>query len=176
MKKVDETSKVSISESLKKRIWWDYLPEDLQELLRESALLANRVGGWDETFHDYAFIVFPAAKAYEGFLKTLFLDMEFISKDTFYGKRFRVGKALNPSLDKRFRDESVYDKIVNYCGGRELGDSLWDTWKSCRNLIFHWFPNEKNAISYKEARERVEKIVNTMDLAFKECKIDLAGE
>lgn len=174
MQSSKKTSKVNLSESIKERIWWDYLPEDLQGLLRESALLVNRVGKWSETFHDYSFIVFPAAKSYEGFLKTLFLDLNFISEDTFYGKRFRVGKALNPALEKRFRDESVYDEIVKYCGGRELGDSLWNTWKTCRNLLFHWFPNEKNAISYNQAVDKVEKIVNTMDLAFKECKIELA--
>jgi len=175
VKKAEKTGKVNLSENLKEKVWWEYLPKDLQELLRESALLVNRVREWDETFHDYAFIVFPAAKAYEGFLKTLFLDLGFISEDTFYGKRFRIGKALNPALEKRFREEGVYDQIVNFCGGKDLADSLWDTWKSCRNLIFHWFPNEKNAISYKEAKERVEKIVNTMDLAFKECKINRAG-
>jgi hypothetical protein len=158
---------------MKERVWWDYLPPDLQELLRESALLVKRVKTWDENFHDYSFIVFPAAKAYEGFLKTLFLDMGFITEETFYGKRFRVGKALNPALEKRFRDESVYDKIVEFCGGKQLGNDLWGTWKSCRNLLFHWFPNEKNAISYKEAVRKVDEVVDTMDLAFKECKIDL---
>lgn len=166
----------NLSKSIKERVWWDYLPEDLQGLLRESTLLVNRVGKWSETFHDYSFVVFPAAKSYEGFLKALFLDMGFIDKETYYGKRFRVGKALNPSLDKRFRDESVFDKIVKFCGGKELANNLWDTWRSCRNLLFHWFPNEKNAISYKEAVDRVERIVDTMDLAFKECKIELAGD
>jgi len=169
-------SSKNLSESIKEKVWWTYLDEDLQGLLRESALLVNRVGKWSEHFHDYSFVVFPAAKSYEGFLKTLFLDMGFITKDTFYGKRFRVGKALNPALEKRFRDESVFDKIVNYCGGEELANSLWDTWKSCRNLLFHWFPNEKNTITYKNAVEKVEKIVGTMDLAFKECKIELAEE
>lgn len=166
------TGKNITGDDLKERVWWDYLPEDLQGLLRESTLLIKRVGKWEERFHDYSFIVFPAAKGYEGFLKTLFLDLGFINEETFYGKRFRIGKALNPSLEKRFRGESVYDRLVKYCGGNELADSLWDTWKSCRNLLFHWFPNEKNAISIKEARQKVEKIVDTMDLAFKECKIN----
>jgi len=174
MEKSKKVRHISLSKDLKEKVWWDYLPKDLQGLLSESALLVNRVGGWSETFHDYAFIVFPAAKAYEGFLKNLFLDLGFINEDTFYGKRFRIGKALNPALEKRFRREGVYHKIVKYCNGRELADSLWDTWKTCRNSIFHWFPNEKNAISYKGAVDRVEKIMNTMDLAFKECKIEKA--
>ena len=158
--------------NLEKRVWWSFLEEDLQGLLKEAETLAVNVAKWDKKFHDYSFIVFPAAKAYEGFLKKVFLDRRFISEDEFYGKRFRVGKALNPSLDRRFREkESVYDRIVEFCGGKEMADLMWDTWKNCRNLIFHWFPKEKNAISYSEAIERLNKIFNTMDETFSVCKI-----
>lgn len=158
--------------------WWTYLDEDIQELLKQSYLLLDlmQMGGArlaKTKFHDYAFIVFPAAKAYEGFLKNLFLDMGFISKDDYHGKRFRVGKALNPALEKRFRKaESVYDKLLDYCGGRELADRLWETWKNSRNIIFHWFPNERNAIDLPEAKERVEDIISSMDAAFTECKVE----
>lgn len=159
--------------NLKDKIWWSYIDHDLRELLRESVLLADRVSDWQEKFHDYSFIVFPAAKAYEGFLKYLFLDMGFINEAVFRGKRFRIGKALNPSLDRRFRKkESVYDKIVTFCGGKDLADSLWDTWKSCRNLLFHWFPDEKNVIDYNQARDRVERVIETIDLSFRECKLN----
>lgn len=154
------------------RIWWRYAQEDIQELLIESELLVRLSRNWKNKFHDFSFIVFPAAKAYEGFLKKVFLDMGFITQKQYLGKRFRVGKALNPSLDKKFRQKySVYDKIVNFCGGTELADDMWDTWKNCRNLLFHWFPNEKNSINYREAIERFNKVVDTMDLVFRECKI-----
>jgi len=157
---------------LEEKIWWRYLHEDLQELLKESVKLYNSVGVWEEKFHDYSFVVFPAAKAYEGFLKQVFLDLGFITKEDFNGKHFRVGKALNPSLDKRFREESVYDKIVDFCQGPALADSMWETWKSSRNLLFHWFPEEKNAITYEEARVNIDLILATMDKTTKECKIE----
>ena len=156
---------------MEEKIWWNYLPEDLQELLRESVKLNSSAKSWQDKFHDYSFIVFPAAKAYEGYLKKVFLDMGFMSKDDYYGKHFRVGKALNPSLDEKYRAESVYDKIVNYCKGKDLADSMWETWKSSRNLLFHWFPDEKNAISYEEAGERIDQILGTMDKVTRECKI-----
>lgn len=160
-------------DNLSERVWWDYLEEDLQELLSEAQLLIETVAEWEQIFHDYAFIVFPAAKAYEGFLKKLFFNMGFITKNDYYGKRFRIGKALNPALEKSIRKkESVYDRIVDFCGGRELADRLWDTWKTCRNRLFHWFPNEKNAVTFSEAKERVEKVINSMDEAFKECKLN----
>ena len=101
----------------------------------------------------------------------MFLDLGFITEEDYFGKRFRIGKALNPSLPKELRSESVYDKIVKYCNGSTIADHLWDTWRVCRNLIFHWFPNEKNAITLAEARQRVEMIINTIDEAFKGCNI-----
>jgi hypothetical protein len=159
--------------SIEQRIWWAYLEEDLQELLREAVLLVNKVGSWEEKFHDYAFVVFPAAKAYEGFLKKLFLDLGFIREKQFWGKRFRVGKALNPALDTHLRKKySVYDKLQNFCGDKDLAENLWATWKKCRNLLFHWFPKEKNAISFVEAKQRVEMIIDSIDKSFKECKIE----
>ena len=173
-------------DDLEKRPWWGYIHEDIKELLIQSLLLVETADKWEakftetfgrgplkkEGFHDYAFIVFPAAKAYEGFLKKLFLDMGFISPEDYYGKHFRVGKALNPSLEKELRErEGVYDKIVQYCGGEDLAGKMWFCWKECRNLLFHWFPNEKNAISLVEAKEKVNLIVETIDSAFGRCNI-----
>jgi len=158
-------------EPLNKKAWWPYLEEDLQELLKTTLLLIEKVKSWEVEFHDYSFLVFPAAKAYEGYLKKLFLDKGFITEEDYCGKHFRIGKALNPSLERRFREESVYDKIVNYCGGKELADLLWETWKTCRNLLFHWFPKEKRAITFGEAEERVAMIIKVIDTSFGECKI-----
>lgn len=157
--------------SIEKRVWWGYLGEDLQELLKASLLLSQKVNDWSEKFDDYAFVVFPAAKAYEGFLKKLFLDMGFITEKDYYGKHFRIGKSLNPSLPKEFRKEWVYGKIGKYCGGKDLGDKLWEVWKYARNLTFHWFPKEKNAISLGQAKYLLTEIINVIDQAFKECKI-----
>lgn len=165
-------------EQLESKVWWSYLENDLQELLKEASLItdilkgmgADLPGGRRE-FHDYSFVVFPAAKAYEGFLKKMLLDLKFITEEDYYGKHFRIGKALNPSLPKELRKEGVYDKLVQYCQGNALADKLWETWKLSRNLTFHWFPNEKNAITLAEAGERIEMIIGAIDQAFKECKI-----
>lgn len=155
------------------------MEEDLQELLKESFLIQEVLKGMGadlpagkNKFHDYSFVVFPAAKAYEGFLKKLFLDLKFITDADFYGKHFRIGKALNPSLPKEIRHEGVYDKIIKYCQGHTLADKLWDAWRLSRNLTFHWFPNEKNAITIEEAGERIEMIIGAIDQTFKECPIN----
>ncbi len=165
-------------EQLEKRPWWEYLGSDLQRLLLTSEFIYRDVESWGadlpggkKEFHDYSFVVFPAAKAYEGFLKKLFLELNFITEEDYYGKHFRIGKALNPSLPKELRREGVYDKIVSYCQGEGLAERLWETWRLSRNLTFHWFPNEKNAITLAEAGERVEMIISAIDESFKECKI-----
>lgn len=157
--------------NLKDKPWGSYIEEDLRELLEESLTLIETVPAWAEKFHDYSFIVFPAAKAYEGFLKKLFLDMNFLSREDYYGKRFRIGRALNPSLEPRLRSESIYDKLVKFSGDKKLADKLWDTWREGRNLIFHWFPDERRAITFDEAQEKIELIIAAIDEAFIECKM-----
>lgn len=162
-----------MNEVLEKHNWWNYIHGDLKDLIRESFILIKKVDGWDEKFHDYAFVIFPAAKAYEGFLKTVFRDMGLITEEEYLGKRFRIGKALNPALEENLREkESVYDKLVSFCQGKELPNVLWETWKEGRNHLFHWFPNEKNVIDFDEAKRIFQKILMTMDLAFAGCKID----
>lgn len=160
-----------MGKSLKEKSWWNYVEKDIRGLLIEAYTLKDFASNFDEKFHDYAFVIFPAAKAYEGFLKKVFLDLGFISEEEYFGRRFRVGKALNPQLDKCIRHESVYDKLVDYCNDSRVADQLWKTWKQSRNLVFHWFPKEKNAINLKEAGERLEMIISAMDAVFKECKI-----
>jgi len=165
-------------EQLEERTWWGYLGQDLQELLMSSEFIFSDVESWGSELidgknrlHDYSFVLFPAAKAYEGFLKKLFLSLGFITEEDYYGKHFRIGKALNPSLPKEMVRESVYGKMVQFLQSHTLADKLWETWRLCRNLTFHWFPNEKNAITLAEAGERIEMIIDSMDEAFTECKI-----
>jgi len=163
-------------ESLQLKPWWNYLGEDIRDLLSESILLTKKVAEWDQKFEDYSFVVFPAAKAFEGFLKGLFFDLGLINEDDYYGKRFRIGKALNPSLEKKYRHHSVYDKLSDFCNGPILADVLWDTWKRSRNILFHWFPKEKNAISFSEAQDRIELIIEAINQAFTECKVNLSPD
>ncbi len=158
--------------NLKNKPWYDYLEEDLRELIAESFQLIDAVPAWKDGFHDYSFIVFPAAKAYEGFLKKMFFDLKFIGENEYFGTHFRIGKALNPQLEERFREtEGVYDKLVVLDDGKkDLGDLLWDTWKNCRNLVFHWFPDEKRAITFDDAKDRVGKVINAIDEFYAKLK------
>lgn len=160
--------------NVRARPWWGYLERDLQELLVEAQMLNEEVAGWERKFIDYSFIVFPAAKAYEGFLKKLFLDLGFISEADYYGKRFRIGRALSPTLRGKARKRhGVYDKLKDYCKGDDIPKKLWRTWKMCRNRLFHWFPDSRNTIDYEEAEDRIEMIIGAIDAVYGVCKIDL---
>lgn len=152
-----------------KKAWWKFLSPDLKELLSQSFFLLEDVSNSRTKFNDYSFVVFPAAKAYEGFLKSVFLERGFISKEDYYGSRFRIGKALNPQLEEKYRNESVYDRIATSCGGKELADLLWETWRLCRNLVFHWFPEKTEFLSLSDARERLMMITRAMDELYKNC-------
>lgn len=152
--------------------WWSYLEAGQQEGLKIAfALLAREKVSPIQNVDDYSFIVFPAAKAYEGFLKKLFRDLGFLTQGDYEGDRFRIGRALNPSLEKEWRHESIYDRMIEYCRGRELPDQLWETWKKSRNTIFHWWPGHKNETTLEQAQDLLSMIVDTINAAFTECKI-----
>lgn len=157
-----------------KKVWWDYIESDIKDLLIESAFLVEETKTWKKVFNDYSFVVFPAAKAYEGFLKKFFLDMGFITKEDYLGKHFRIGKSLNPNLERHLRDESwVYNRLGDFCGGDELPSQLWETWKLSRNLLFHWFPNQTNKVTMEEAHTRFDAVINALDAVFKVCDVQL---
>lgn len=156
-------------EALNEKKWWSYLGHDIQELLYQANFLLEQAREIDA--HDYSFVVFPAAKAYEGFLKKLFYEMGFINDEDYFGKHFRIGKSLNPNLPKGIRTKEVYGALVKFTGNSDLADNLWETWRVCRNLTFHWFPDEKNAISLAEAKQGIEMIIASIDRSMEECKI-----
>lgn len=152
--------------------WWGYLEEDQKDGLITSYALLEREGKHPISgVHDYSFIVFPAAKAFEGFLKKLFLDLGFITEQEYKGDRFRIGRALNPNLEQHLRHESVYDKLAAFCQGEAFPNALWHTWKSSRNRLFHWWPQHQNFIDLEEAQDRITMIVDSIGKAFSECKL-----
>ena len=144
----------------------------MKDLVEESydLLEMSNVQSSMSNLHDYSFVVFPIAKAYEGFLKKLFLDMGLISQSQYVGEHFRIGKALNPNLPKRYRSGWVFGKLVESCGGgADLPLRMWEAWKRARNRIFHFFPDHHEFIGLKEARELVTGVSEVMGEAMN-CK------
>ena len=157
------------------RLYEHYIDSVMKDLLQQSFDLLifekKQQQAGIKPYHDYGFIVFPAAKAYEGFLKKLFLDLKVISKQQFESDHFRIGRALSPSLPKRYRVGWVYGKLVDYCQGEVLPMEMWNTWKIARNRTFHYFPQHQQCITILEAENLISEITQVMDKCLTGCKI-----
>lgn len=156
----------------KDSFFWQFLSAGQKGLIEEGLYLLNDIKEHpDVNISDYSYLVFPFAKAYEGFLKKLFLDLGFIPQQVYESDHFRIGKALNPHLEKLLRHESIYDKIISVCGNRDLADELWNVWKKGRNLVFHYFPHNFRALSLTDAENIINEMLTAMDRAVGETKV-----
>jgi hypothetical protein len=137
-----------------------YLSPQQDLLIADIEVIYSRLKTIDK-ISDFSFIVAPAAKAYEGFLKEFFFRVGLIDKYTYQSDRFRVGKTLNPSL--RYKRFSIFQKLAEIDPeGEELAESLWNAWKYGRNEIFHYFPNISQNITYVESLERIHLILKAI--------------
>lgn len=143
--------------------WFIYLSPWQQKLVKTALTLLEREEKTKSHLFDYSFIVFPMAKAYEGFLKKVLLDLGLINQATYEGNRFRIGRALNPDLPDHYKDEYwLYDNLAKKCGP-DATRFAWDTWLSCRNRIFHFFPKEKAQLDLVEAKDRLQMMAKAME-------------
>lgn len=157
-------------ESPKQTNWYKYLDLPQQELVTVTFSLLQKKEALSD-LKDFSFLVFPMSKAYEGFLKKVFYDLQLISKETYQGRRFRIGRALNPDIRHYQKDEDwLYDNVETHFG-REAARQLWDTWLLCRNRVFHYFANEKPTLSFDEAIQKIEMIVESMKLVANQLDI-----
>lgn len=148
--------------------WFEYLTDWQRELVQTSESLLSKEkepsvsNAQNLDFIDYSYIVFPMAKAYEGFLKKYFFDQGLIDKRTYFGKRFRVGRALNPDVRQQQRDRYwIFDDVVRFCG-ESMARELWETWLECRNRVFHFFPDEVGKLSLSQVENKLEKMATAM--------------
>jgi len=144
---------------------WEYLPEEIQGLIEDGEHLMVECHALSSKVSDYSYLVFPFAKAYEGFLKNFFLDLELIKEDEFYGDDIRIGRILNPVfMEKAF---SVYAKLKKVKGAEEeeVAGMLWESWKKGRNQVFHYFPHNFRRLSREEAAEIINDFIQAMEAA-----------
>lgn len=133
-----------------------------QQLALDAQLLVN---DWKEhhvkELSDYSYLVFPFAKLYEGFLKQLFRDLGIITERDYQSAHFRVGKVLSPNMAGLLRQRSAYGQLTKRYG-IGLADTLWNTWKEGRNLVFHYFPHNFRRLSFEEANGIIRMIEISM--------------
>ncbi len=143
--------------------WYVSLPVWQKELVMISLELFSREERLSSHFTDYSFVVFPMAKAYEGFLKKVFYDWGFISHTMYIDKRFRVGRALNPDVNPERQDDRwIFGKMAQSCGN-DVARFTWDTWLECRNQVFHYFPDNQKKLSLADAGRKIEMMALAME-------------
>ncbi len=151
--------------------FWEYLSQNQKDLILEGNFLMNDIIKHTEySFKDYSFLIFPYAKAYEGYLKKLFLDLGFISHLDYISDHLRLGKLMAPQLIDHLGDRSLYKKIMQRTT-KETADMIWETWKVGRNQVFHYFPHNTRYVSFEEAQSTVNRIIVTMQQAHEKLKV-----
>jgi hypothetical protein len=146
---------------------WQFLDVNQKDYLTDSDYLLDHLKNHPVVLNDYSFILFGVAKCYEGFLKKLLLKKGYINEEQFFSTRFRIGKVLNPALEDRYRNESIYDNLRNETGDNNLGNLLWETWKFNRNRIFHYFPNKIDYLTIEECEKKINNTILTMEHTLK---------
>lgn len=140
---------------------WEYLPKEIKGLISDGEQLLSLVDSSSGKVSDYSYLVFPFAKAYEGFLKRLFLDVGVIKEDEYYGERIRIGRLLNPFYEDKKR--SAYEGLARHKrGSKDISERLWRIWRKGRNQVFHYFPHNFRHLQYDEALDIIQEIVGSM--------------
>lgn len=143
---------------------WKYFTPDFKAIVEDGEILIRNVDSERERIGitDFSFLVFPFAKAYEGFIKKLLLDLKAIKPDEYYGDEIRVGRLLNPDY-KREDGGSVFTDLCKHSPERKtLAHGLWEVWKKGRNQVFHYFPHNFRKLSYEEAVGLIKDFVTVM--------------
>ncbi|MEP7166960.1 MAG: hypothetical protein ABI758_03215 [Candidatus Woesebacteria bacterium] len=135
--------------------WFALLDENGKRLVRLSELLYEREERMQTVFESYSFVVFPMAKAYEGFIKLYLKKTGILHRDDYIDAKFRIGRALNPDISDRHKDEWwLYGDLERLCG-KDTSRSLWDAWIECRNHVFHFYFDQEIGMTLEEAKKKL---------------------
>ncbi len=149
---------------------WEYFSTTQKDLIQEGNYLMGITENHGYRFKDYSFLVFPYAKAYEGYLKQLFLDLNFISHLDYISDHFRIGKYLSPHLMMRLGDRSIYGQIIKF-SSEDIAARIWEVWKTGRNEVFHYYPHNIKRLTFTDAQNLNEELMATMVDAYEKLKM-----
>lgn len=145
--------------------WFPLLDENGRRLVMLSVTLYERELRMKSTLQGYSFLVFPMAKAFEGFIKLYLKQLGLLNRPDYNDSKFRIGRALNPDISEQHKDEWwLYDDVVRSCGEKVARD-LWDAWVQCRNRVFHYYFNQESEMNLDQATKKLEQMAQAMESA-----------
>ncbi len=140
---------------------WSFTSDNVKELLADGEILLEGAKNHVHEISDYSYVVFPFSKAYEGFLKKLFLDLKLIKEDEYYGDEIRIGRILNPHFIHEH--QNVFKKMrTSGEAVTTLIGKMWEAWQKGRNRVFHYFPHNFRRLSIEEATEIIDDLTGVM--------------
>ncbi len=148
---------------------WNYMAPEIRDLIEDGEVILSFVheNKQKAEISDYSFIVFPFAKAYEGFLKRFFWDVGLITEEEYFGDEIRVGRLLNPNYED---NTSIYKKVCGHVkGSKDIPKRLWNAWKRGRNAVFHYFPHNFKKLSYDESLDIINDLISAMSEVVSYC-------
>lgn len=148
--------------------WFSLLNDHGKRLVMLSEKLYAREVRLHTHYESYTFVVFPMSKAYEGFLKYYLKEMGLLNNPSYSDSKFRIGRALNPDIQERHKDEWwLYDDLERMCS-KETARALWNAWLECRNKLFHFYFDDELPLPLPAARKKLLQMSTAMDQAM-EC-------
>lgn len=151
--------------SLYANSWYTFLEPAARVLVTQSYTLLFREERLQTTLEDYSFIVFPMGKAYEGFIKQYLKAAGIITRPDYNDSKFRIGRALNPDISLRHKDEWwLFDDLERACGN-DTARHIWSAWLECRNHIFHYYVGQHEFLTLAQAKKKIDQINTAMTMA-----------
>ncbi len=101
---------------------------------------------------DFSVMVFPSAKAFEGYIKKLLLTIGLITEKEIKEDPYKsiIGKILN--------GEEIKKKLLDKKRGRSIPKLLAVQWELCRNIILHYDLDQPEIIKKEEALKKIDDI------------------
>ncbi|MFA9288461.1 MAG: hypothetical protein ACEQSA_01100 [Weeksellaceae bacterium] len=142
-----------------------YLGKDILYLRYDSLILLDKLENDLHVFSDYSFVVSPFAKAYEGFLKKILVDVGAISKDELKSK---------PSLSVNSYFHPVEGSMVKYTSDaareKAIPAVIYTVYQECRNEIMHFdiyqHPSKKAIRNIEEAKFFIKRIEDAIEKTY----------
>lgn len=156
VKEEERVKKASIDKELyilhwKEKPYSGYLGEEILKLRYDSILLLREFENSDKVFTDYSFVVSPMAKAYEGFLKKILVDVGAIKKTELKDHPgLSVNKFFHPI------DGSMIKYVSDKARERAIPAVIYTVYQECRNEIMHFD-------LYQHESKKVVKDINEAD-------------